>query len=143
MSEPPWDAIGPEAGEKLLRRWPVEPVRSDHSTDRAGWMVLTSHRCLFFPKVGLFGGSRFARSATFVWRLEEIRSVNLEQYWMTVGYGDRLEIPGFSINGKGFRLNRGTPSRGVLEEILKTREARRAELGLPLTQGALDGTPRR
>jgi hypothetical protein len=132
MSEPALDAVDLEAGEKPLKQWAVEPVRTDLSTDRVGWMVLTSHRCLFFPKAGLLGGSRVAKPAAFAWRLEKIRAVSPQRYWMSVGYGDRLEIPGFAIDGQGFRLNRETPARGVLDDILKARQSRRAELGLPL-----------
>jgi hypothetical protein len=132
MSEPASDVVDLEPGERLLNQWTVEPVRGDLSTDRAGRMVLTSHRCLFFPKAGFLAGNRVTKPATFAWRLEEIRSVSPQRYWMRIGYGDRLEIPGFSIEGQGFRLNRETPSRGVLDDILHARQFRRAELGLPL-----------
>jgi hypothetical protein len=132
MSEPPSDAVDPEGGEEVLKQWPVEPVRADLSTDRAGWLVLTNHRCLFFRKVGLLGGSRVERPAAFTWRLEEVRSVSPQRFWMKIGYGDRLEMPGLAIDGQGFRLNRETPSRGAVNEILKARQSRRVELGLPL-----------
>jgi hypothetical protein len=132
MSDPSSDAVNWEGGERVLKQWTVEPVRADLSVDRAGRMILTSRRCLFVPKAGFFGGDRAARSASFAWRLEEIRAVSPQKYWMRIGYGDRLEIPGFSINGQGFRLNRETPSRGVVGEILKARQSRRTELGLPL-----------
>jgi hypothetical protein len=132
MSEPSSDEVDLEAGEEVLKQWTVEPVRADLSTDRAGRMVLTNHRCLFFPKAGFLGGNRGTRPATFAWRLEEIRSVSPERYWMRIGYGDRLEIPGISIDGQGFRLNRETPSRGVTDDILAARQSRRTELGFPL-----------
>jgi len=132
MTEPPSDMVDPEGGEKVLKQWTVEPVRPDLSTDRAGRLILTSHRCLFFRKAGRVGGSRLERSPAFAWRLEEVRSVGPQRFWMKIGYGDRLEIPGLAIEGQGFRLNRETPSAGVVEEILKARRSRRVELGLPL-----------
>ena len=132
MSGPPADAVAPEGGEKLLKHWTVEPVRADRSTDRAGWLILTSHRCLFFRKAGLLGGSRVERPAAFTWRLEEMRAVTPQRFWMKVGYGDQLEMPGLSIDGQAFRLNRETPSRGAVDEILRARQVRRVELGLPL-----------
>lgn len=130
MSTPPSEPVDLEEGETVLKRWAVEPVRADRSTDRAGRILLTNHRCLFFPKAGFLEGNRGVRPATFAWRLEEIRSVTPQRYWMKIGYGDRLEIPGFSIDGQGFRLNRETPARGILEVILRAREARRRALGL-------------
>lgn len=132
MNEPPSDAVELEAGEGILKRWTVQPVRADLSTDRSGWFVLTNHRCLFFPKAGLLGGSRAGKPAVFSWRLEEIRSVSPQRYWMKIGYGDRLEIPGFAVDGQGFRLHRETPSRGVLADILNARQSRRIALGFPL-----------
>jgi len=83
-------------------------------------------------KAGLLRGSRVERPAAFAWRLEDVRSVSAERFWMKIGYGDRLEMPGLAIDGQGFRLNREVPSRDVVEEILKARRSRRVELNLPL-----------
>jgi len=132
MSEPPSGTVDLEPGEKLLRHWVVEPVRADGSTDRSGWLILTNHRCLFFRMAGVLGGRRVERPAGIVWRLEEGRSVSAQRFWMKIGYGDRVEMPGLALDGQGFRLNRETSSRAVVEEILKARETRRAEMGLPL-----------
>jgi hypothetical protein len=132
MSEPPSDAVDPEGGEKVLKHWTVEPVRPDLSTDRSGWLILTSHRCLFFRKAGILGGSRVEKPAAFTWRLEAVRSVTPQRFWMKIGYGDRLEMPGLSIDGQGFRLNRETPSGAAVADILRARQSRRVELGLPL-----------
>ena len=132
MNELPPDAVDPERGEKVLTHWTAEPVRADRSTERAGWLILTSHRCLFLRKAGLLRGSRVERPAAFAWRLEDVRSVSAERFWMKIGYGDRLEMPGLAIDGQGFRLNREVPSRDVVEEILKARRSRRVELNLPL-----------
>jgi hypothetical protein len=132
MSERPSDAVDLEGGEKVLKEWTVEPVRTDLSTDRAGWLILTSHRCLFFRKAGILGGGRVEKPAAFAWRLEQVRSVSPQRFWMKIGYGDRLEMPGLSINGQGFRLNRETSSHAAVGDVLKARQSRRVELGLPL-----------
>jgi hypothetical protein len=132
MADGPAEQVELERQERVLRLWPVEPVRPDGSTDRSGWLVLTNRRLLFHRRAGLLSGGRLERPPLSVWRLEAIRSIRLEQYWMNVGYGDRVEIPGISVDGQGFRLNRETPSSGVREEIERARAARRAEVGAPL-----------
>lgn len=118
-------------GERYLASWPVEPAEGDRTTDRAGWLVLTSQRCRFFHKAGLLGG-RLEKPPRLAWNLEALRSVVPQRFWMKIGYGDRLEMPGLGIDGYGFRLNRDTPSGPVVQAILNARDARRAELGYPL-----------
>jgi hypothetical protein len=132
MTEARSTGLDLEGGERVVREWTVEPVRPDLSTDRAGRFILTSRRCLFFPKPGFLQANRGAPSPTFAWRLEDTHAITAQRYSMMIGYGDRLEIPGFSIDGQGFRLNRETPSQPVLAEILKARDDRRKALGLPL-----------
>ena len=44
-----------EPDERVLRAWPVEPSLPNGSADRGGWLVLTTHRVLFYRKPGLFG----------------------------------------------------------------------------------------
>ncbi|MGD0250213.1 MAG: hypothetical protein ABSB97_04925 [Thermoplasmata archaeon] len=121
-----------DRNEHWLRSWLVEPALPDGSPDHLGWLVLTSRRAMFFRKSGLFGPGRLEKPARFSWRLEEIRFIVFRRYEMRVGYGDRLEIPGFAINDQGFRLNRETPSRGVVDELEQARRSRRSELRLRL-----------
>jgi hypothetical protein len=118
-------------GERLLGSWPVEPAEGDRTTDRAGWLVLTSQRCLFFRKVGLLG-SRLEQPPRRAWKTEELKVVNPHRFWMRVGYGDRLEMPGIAIDGQGFRLPRDTAPGAVVTALRNARDARRNELGLPL-----------
>jgi len=118
-----------EPDERVLRAWPVEPALPDGSADRGGWLVLTTHRVLFYRKPGLFGSGRGPAPALFVRRLEEIGTLTSGRYWMKIGYGDRTEIPGVTIDGQGFRLNRETPSQSVLAAIETARQSRRSALG--------------
>ena len=120
-----------EPDERLLRSWPVEPSLPDGSIDRGGYLVLTTHRVIFYRKSGIFGSGRNPSSPVFVRRLEEVRTLAATRYWMKIGYGDCLEIPGVSIDGQGFRLNRETPSHPVLVAIEAARRSRRAGLGAP------------
>jgi len=114
-------------GEQLLGSWPVEPAAGDRSVDRPGWLILTSRRCLFYHKAGVLGG-RLEEPPSLQWPLEEVRSVAAQQFWMRIGYGDKVEMPGLGIDGYGFRLARESPSGPVVEAILRARDARRAEL---------------
>ncbi len=65
---------------------------------------------------------RFAR------RLEELSTVEVHRYWMSIGYGDRVEIPGVVVDGQGFRLQRESSSSGVRSAIESARRSRRGEL---------------
>jgi hypothetical protein len=117
-----------ESGERVLRIWAVEPTLPDGSAGRSGWLVLTTRRVLFHRKAGWFGSARTESPGQFERRLEEVRSISEEHYWMKIGYGDRLAIPGLSIDGQGFRLNRELPALGVLTELEGARRARKSEL---------------
>ncbi len=127
VTAPPSDGESLEPGERALGSWPAEPVRTDGGTDRVGRLVLTSHRVLFFGSAGLFGRRSGVRPPMFTFPLERL-SVQLAQYWMTVGYGDRVEMPGLVLDGHGFRLARETPAGPVKDALVRAREARRAEL---------------
>ncbi len=132
MAEGPVEQVDLEGGERVLRLWPVETTRPDGSADRAAWLVLTNHRASCFRRAGLFGPGRLEKPPLFERRLEQVRSVTVERFWMKIGYGDRLEVPGLAIDGHGFRLNRETSSAEVRTEVERARQARRSELGLPL-----------
>lgn len=118
-------------GERVLGHWRVEPAEEDRTTDRGGWLVLTNRRCLFFRKAGLLGG-RLEKPPQLTWFIESVQSVVAQRFWMRIGYGDRMEMPGVGIDGYGFRLPRDTPPGPVVEAILGARNARRTELGFPL-----------
>ena len=132
MADGPESQVELEGGEQWLRAWPVEPALPNGSSERPGWFILTSRRAVFFRRVGLFGGGRLEKPPAHAWRLEQVRSLEPRRFEMKVGYGDKVAIPGFAVEGQGFRLNRETPSGGVLEAIDRARRARRSELGLPL-----------
>lgn len=121
-----------ESGERWLGAWSAEPARADDSSGRVGWLILTSRRVAFFQKRGLLGAGRLERPPLFSWRLELVRSLQPRRYEMKIGYGDRLAIPGISVDDQGFRLSREASSARVLEELLQARRARRSELNLPL-----------
>lgn len=118
-------------GERLLGSWRVELAEGDRASGRSGLLVLTSERCLLYQKAGFLGG-RLEKPPLLAWRLEELRSVVPQRFWMKIGYGDQVEIPGLGIDGYGFRLNRDTPSDPVVEAIRRARDGRRAALHLPL-----------
>lgn len=120
-----------EHGEQLLGVWAGEPVRPDGSVERPGWLVLTDRRVLFYRKSGLWGGGRLETPPKFGRRLEEIRSVEPQRFWMKIGYGDRVEMPGISVDELRTRLNRNASSQLLVGEITEARKARRVALGLP------------
>ena len=131
MPSVPSDQVDLEAEERLLCVWRGEPVRPSGDTDRPGWLVLTDRRLVFFRRLGFWGTGRPEKPPLFVRRLEEIRSVEPQRLWMRIGYGDRVEMEGVAIDGWAVRLDRATPSRGLIEEIDRARRARRTALGLP------------
>ncbi len=132
MGAAPGDDFELERGERGVAAWPVEPAVGPDGSDRPGQLVLTTRRLSFFRRRGLLGGGRLEKPPQVSWRLEKIREVTGRRYELKIGYGDRIEIPGLAVDGRGFRLNRETPSAPVVETIETARRARRSELGLPL-----------
>lgn len=108
----------------MLERWAAERVGTEGRNDEAGWLVLTSDRCRFVRKEGLFGRGRRETIPVFSLRLEEIRSVEERASSMAIGYGDHVRIAGLSVNGEEFRLGRDTPSGPVVAAIRAARLAR-------------------
>ncbi len=126
---PSWsDPVDLEPGERTLRHWPAETARADGSSDRAGWLILTNHRVLFFRRSGLFAGGRAERPPAIFRRLEEIRAVAARRFWMSIGYGDRVEVPGLAIDAQTFRLNRESSAEEVRAAVEAARVARISEL---------------
>lgn len=130
MASAPTDQVELETGERIVRAWPVDATRPDGADERPGWLILTDRRLFFFRRVGRWGPGRLERPPEFARRLEEIRSTEPRRFWMKIGYGDRVEIPGLAIDELSLRLNRETRSREVFGEILGARQARRTALGL-------------
>lgn len=119
-------------GERLVGSWPVEPAAGDRAVDRPGWLILTSRRCLFYYKAGTLS-ERLEEPPRLQWKIEDVRSVAPQKFWMRIGSGDQVEMPGLGIDGYGFRLPLETSSDPIVAAILQAREARRAELGPPST----------
>lgn len=130
MAPPSVPAVDLEPGERVLGAWRGEPVRTDGSVDRGGWLVLTDRRLLFYRRSGLWGPGRLERPPVFARRLEEVRSVTPQRLWMRIGYGDRVEMPGIGIDTEIVRLGRDAPLETLVGEIDGARTARRAALGL-------------
>jgi len=87
----------------------------------AGWLVLTNQRCLFFRRVGLFGRGRVETPPRFSLRLNELHSVSPRESTMSIGYGDRVSVPGIELNGQRFRLGREIRSAQVVVKISDAR----------------------
>lgn len=121
--------LGP--GERLLGRWPAEPAVDDRNVGRSGWLVVTDRRWLFFESAGFFGG-RVESVPRLDQPIERVAQAVAHRFWMPIGYGDRMELPGLVIDGHGFRLPRETAVAPVIETIERAREARRSALGYPL-----------
>jgi hypothetical protein len=132
VTEGPSAQVDLEPGETLVGLWPVEPVREDGSTARTGWLVLSTRRLLFYRAAGVVRSTRLEKPAEFAVRLEEIRALTPAQYSMSIGYGDRVALPGLRVDARGFRLRREANLGEVLPPIERARQLRRAELRLPL-----------
>ena len=130
MASVPTGEVELESGERIVRAWPVDAGRPDAAGERPGWLVLTDRRLFFYRRVGRWGSGRLEKPPEFVRRLEEIRSTESRRFWMKIGYGDRVEIPGLAIDELSVRLNRETPSLEVLDGIARARRDRRTVLGL-------------
>lgn len=131
MANVPPDPADLEGGERVLRAWRSEPVRPDGTVDRPGWLVLTDRRLLFYRRSGLLSSGRLEPPPVFSCRLEEVRSAEPQTFWMKIGYGDRVAMPGVSVDGLKVRLNRDDSSQALVAAIGVARTARRTALGLP------------
>jgi len=101
--------LGP--GERIVASWSAELVPTDGSTARPGQLLVTTSHCRFFARAGPFG-SRWETRPAFSVPLGAIRAVEGRSFAMSIGYGDRVAIPGVAIDGVAFRLARGdTPSQ--------------------------------
>jgi hypothetical protein len=98
-------------------------------------LVLTNRRCLFLRRAGLLGGRRFEKDPVFSRALEDLPAARPHRFYLRIGYGDRMEIPGLDLAGHEFQLDRETPSRNVLRQIAAARATRLAELRNPISGG--------
>ena len=109
-------------GERTLDRWAAEMVDERSPKGVAGWLILTTRRCLFFRRVGLFGGGKVETPPRFTVWLNDLRSVSSRESSMSIGYGDRVSIPGIELNGQRFRLGREANSAEVVAKINDARQ---------------------
>jgi hypothetical protein len=117
--------LGPE--ERVLNRWAVELVGSEGRSSQSGWLVLTTHRCLFVRKTGFFGRGKRDPTPRFSTALDSIQTLTERSSSMSIGYGDRVSVPGIEVNGQEFRLGRETNPPSVVAAIASARRARRTE----------------
>lgn len=145
----PEEGLDLDSGEQVLRRWKVEPVSAEGGVGRFGWLVLTPRRVLFHPMRGLLGSGRARGAPLFARSLEDIRSVSTHREYLRIGYGDRIEMPGLSIDGARFRLVRGASAEEVRASIERAQQDLRSSVrGTPAekaderaTSGSAPGPP--
>jgi hypothetical protein len=125
--------LGP--GERVISSWSAQAVEGGNVSLRRGLLVLTNRRCLFLRRAGLLGGRRFEKDPVFAAALERLRTASPHRFYLRIGYGDRMEIPGINLTGHEFQLDRETPSRSVLLRIADARASRLAELRDPISGG--------
>jgi hypothetical protein len=120
---PPTVTLDPKAevallpGEQPIRDWPAEMLVDGGPATHSGWLVLTTLRCVFLRRRGIWGGGRVERAPAFAVRLDQLRTVSAREFSVAIGYGDHYSVPGLELNGTEFRLTRGTPSAPVVAEI--------------------------
>ena len=119
----PLDQAELARGERSLEHWVAQMIDERSKKSVVGWLLLTTERCLFFRRVGLFGGGRAEKPPAFAIRLGQIRSVSSRDSSMEIGYGDRVSIPGIELDGREFRFQRETDSALVVSMINEARHA--------------------
>ncbi len=112
--------------EATLAEWPAERVLPGATKGTVGVLRLTRDRCYFVPRRSRFGVRRATPEDEFSRSLRDVRSVESRSFSMSIGYGDRVEIPGVAIDGTEFRLGRELSATSVVAAI---GEARRVALG--------------
>lgn len=110
-----------EPGEVILGRWRAEPVWPGGRMGRGGWLVLTNKTLRFYLGAGLFRSGQPSGAPLRVWRLQDIRHVISENQSLTIGYGDRIPLPGVVVDGERFRLGREISAPQVVEFIDRAR----------------------
>jgi hypothetical protein len=122
MSSPePLAGLAP--GETERARWAAEQVGAPGTKVVAGWLVLTSSRCLFYRRAGLLGGGRPDGEPVYSVALLDLRSVVPCSFPMAIGYGDRYFLPGVELDGAAFRLGRQAVSADVVSAIDTARHS--------------------
>ena len=115
-------APGLEPGESVLGTWTAQAAEEEGAPERTGSLVLTDRRCLFYRRAGVLGGRRLEPTPTFSQSLGSIETVAPHRFWLRIGYGDRVELPGIAIGAHRFRLVRGVDSAEVARAVRSARE---------------------
>ena len=109
--------------ETTVAEWPAERVLPGATKGTMGVLRLTRDRCYFVPRRARFGRGRATPEDEFSRYLRDVRSVEPRSFSMTIGYGDRVEIPGVAIDGTEFRLGRELSGPSVVAAIAEARRA--------------------
>ena len=126
----PFEVVpGLEPGESVLGTWTAQAAEDDASRERSGCLVLTDRRCLFYPRAGILGGRRLEPTPTFSEPLGPLETVAPNRFWMRIGYGDRVELPGIAVGARRFRLVRGVDPAEVVRAVRSARERARGPDG--------------
>ncbi len=115
-------APGLEPGESVLGSWTAEAAEEGAAREHLGCLGLTARRCLVYRRAGVLGGRRLEPTPTFSQPLGSLETVVPSRFWMRIGYGDRVELPGIAIGARRFRLVRGTDSAEVVRAFRSARE---------------------
>jgi hypothetical protein len=127
--------LGPD--ERIVKSWPGQATKPGESTWRRGRLILTDRRCLIFLREGLFNRERLANKPIFVVSLERLDSLGPRQFFLRIGYGDKMEIGGIELNGQEFQLGRESAPLEVVSDIAKARTARLKDLSGPRVNEAV------
>ncbi len=111
-----------EPGESVLATWTAEAAEEEAVRTRPGCLVLTDRRCLFYRRAGVLGGRRLEPTPSFSQPLGSLETLAPYRFWMRIGYGDRVELPGIAVGTRRFRLVRGTDSAEVVRAFRSARE---------------------
>lgn len=127
-SDPPHD-LPLEPEEFVVRGWAVDAIELDGEEGPRGWLVLTTRRCIFARRGGLFGSHATVDPSRTV-RLEAIRYAGLRRFSIGIGIGERGAVLGVELAGRGYRSGRRPPPSAILAAIARERLTRREALGL-------------
>ncbi len=129
MTSNPQEQVPLAPGERYLRGWPGEMTGRATPKEVRGWLVLTTERCLFFRRGGLFSGGTLETVPSFALGLGALHSVSPREFSLPIGYGDHFTLPGLELNGQEFRFSRETASAEIVSAIHEARQLHAANEG--------------